>query len=87
MILRNNQAAIDVIRAAGPSKSTLTPDNGYIGAQVWTIISDIHMNMYVDYNNSASHAHCGHGMSHCLMPHGMEFNTKWLQLLKPRIKS
>ncbi|KAI7160948.1 hypothetical protein KC349_g3157 [Hortaea werneckii] len=36
MILRNGQAAIDGIRAAGPSQLTLVPGNGYTGAQVWT---------------------------------------------------
>ncbi|RMY69373.1 hypothetical protein D0864_11125 [Hortaea werneckii] len=36
MILRNNQAAIDGIRAAGASQLILAPGNGYTGAQVWT---------------------------------------------------
>ncbi|KAI7288158.1 hypothetical protein KC345_g87 [Hortaea werneckii] len=178
MILRNNQAAIDGIRAAGASQLILAPGNGYTGAQVWTNASvsnkgispqyapssaylgelwdpidnfayDIHV--YFDYDNSASHAQCVHGVNqlydatrwlqqqkasgflsefgggdnaHCLSVlnntisylennsewigwaiwgagpllgpayfeniepgEGMEFNTTWLQLLEPHIKS
>ncbi|KAI7512357.1 hypothetical protein KC347_g2543 [Hortaea werneckii] len=147
MIFRNNQAAIDGIRAAGASQLILAPGNGYTGDQVWTNASVSNNGISPQYAPSSAYrgvnqlydatrwlqqqkasgflsefgggdnAHCLSvlndtisylennsewigwaiwGAGSLLGPayfeniepgEGMEFNSTWLQLLEPRIKS
>ena len=55
MILRNNQAAIDGIRAAGASQLILAPGNGYTGAQIWTNASVSNNGISPQYAPSAAY--------------------------------
>ena len=66
LILQNNQAAIDAIRATGAEQLILAPGNGFTGGHSWTQVtgsagdepSSDFMNMLVDpLNNTAIDIH------------------------------
>lgn len=57
MVLRNDQAAIDGIRAAGASQLILAPSKGYTGAQVWTISSVSRNGIRPQYLPSSAYLH------------------------------